>query len=145
MNRDAINVLLADDDIDDCMLFQDALAELSIDTAFSTVNDGEQLMRRLADKGLPDLIFLDLNMPRKNGFECLTELMANEDTRNVPVVIFSTSFNPDVVKLLHSNGAHYYIRKPEAFESLKRVIEKVLRSVNELEKKVLFSEFVIHP
>lgn len=144
MNTEAIKVLLADDDVDDCMLFQDALDELSIHTAFSTVNDGEQLMKRLAETDLPDLIFLDLNMPRKNGFECLNELMANENTRDVPVVIFSTSFNPDIVKLLHSNGAHNYIRKPEAFESLKRVIEKVLRSVGKMEKGVL-SQFVIHP
>lgn len=140
-----IHVLLADDDVDDCLLFRDALKELSFSTALSTVGNGEQLMRTLASSDtLPDLLFLDLNMPRKNGLECLIELMAEERTRNLPVIIISTSFNFDVVNLLHSKGARYYIRKPEEFESLKSVIEKGLNSFAQGDS-IALSQFVLQP
>jgi CheY-like chemotaxis protein len=144
--HDPIRILLADDDIDDCMLFGDALADLDIEAALSTLNDGEQLIRRLFDEGnLPDILFLDLNMPRKNGFDCLSEIKANESTRSLPVVIISTSFNPDIVKLLHARGARHYVRKPEDFESLKSVINKALVFVTSTNQQANFNQFVIHP
>lgn len=144
MKHTAITVLLADDDIDDCVLFEDALTEISISTVLSTVNDGEQLMRKLFEDGvLPDVLFLDLNMPRKNGYDCLIDLMANEKTRSLAVIIISTSFNPDIVKLLHSKGARYYIRKPDEFESLKSVIRKGIQLANK-RQHVSFSEFVLN-
>ena len=140
-----LHVLLADDDVDDCLLFRDALKELAAPIALHTVNNGEQLMKTMAaNDRLPDLLFLDLNMPRKNGLECLTELMANERTRKVPVIIISTSFNFDVVNLLHEKGARYYIRKPEEFENLKSVIQKGLHAATHTEN-VALSQFVLHP
>ena len=69
-------ILLADDDTDDCIFFKEALDELLLPTKLMTVHDGEQLMHLLANESteLPDVLFLDLNMPRKNGFECLEEI-----------------------------------------------------------------------
>jgi CheY-like chemotaxis protein len=140
-----IHILLADDDIDDCLLFQDALNELPLSTELTTVNNGEQLMRALAAKDrLPDLLFLDLNMPRKNGLECLLELQADERFRKVPVIIFTTSFNLEVINLLHSKGARYYVRKPEEFGNLKAVILKGLQSIKKTET-VGLNQFVLNP
>jgi CheY-like chemotaxis protein len=120
-----IHLLLADDDMDDCLFFQEALEELSIATNLTTVNDGVQLMEFLnAAAALPDALFLDLNMPRKSGFECLTELKDSKSFKEIPVVIFSTSLDPEVVNMLYNNGAHYYIRKPGDFNILKKVIEE---------------------
>lgn len=145
MKRSTIHVLLADDDLDDCVLFQDALNDLRIAASLSVVHNGEQLMEKiLGDKEVPDVLFLDLNMPRKNGLECLTELMAREQTKRVPVLIFSTSFNPDTIKLLHAKGARYYIRKPDEFESLKWVIDKGIRLAQN-NGGVTLSEFVLKP
>ena len=74
-----IQLLLADDDNDDCMLFQEALSELHYNINLSIVNDGEELMNFLKEhRNFSGILFLDLNMPRKNGIECLTEIKLNE-------------------------------------------------------------------
>jgi CheY-like chemotaxis protein len=134
METDRIRILLADDDKDDCFLFREALSELSFKTSLETVNDGEQLMSYLnAHTGnLPDVLFLDLNMPRKNGFECLSDIKHNEKLSPLPVVMFSTSYprdmhyENDIMKLLYKIGAWDYIRKPENFNQLKEVISGIL-------------------
>ena len=124
MNLKHLNVLLADDDMDDCIFFKEALTELIISTDLTTIHDGEQLMQLLTNKAkeLPQILFLDLNMPRKNGFECLSEIRQNKKLKDLPVVIFSTSFEQEVVNLLYKNGAHYFIRKPSVFLQFKEII-----------------------
>lgn len=118
------NILLADDDKDDQLLFREALEELSIPTHLTTAQNGEQLMQMLTDgkQPLPDVLFLDLNMPRKNGFTCLSEIKRTEKLKLLPVIIFTTSFEPEIVNLLYKRGAQYYIRKPNDFEQLKQLI-----------------------
>src|SRR5215204_5152622 len=103
-------IWLADDDEDDRFLFQEALNEITLSTHLTSVCDGEQLMDALTTNALPDMLFLDLNMPRKDGFQCLTEIRNDEKLRTLPVVVFSTSFQPDAVDKLYKSGAHYYIR-----------------------------------
>ncbi len=124
MKINQLNVLLADDDIDDCLFFEQAITELAASTSFTAVHDGEQLMQLLTNETyqLPHILFLDLNMPRKNGFECLDEIKQHEKLKNLPVVIFSTSFEQDVVNLLYDNGANYFIRKPSEFALFKKII-----------------------
>ncbi|MGV9002920.1 response regulator [Flavobacterium sp.] len=121
-----IKLLLADDDLDDCLFFEEALEELSVPTKLTTVNDGVQLMDFLnsSTDSLPDVIFLDLNMPRKSGTECLVELKQNNLLKDIPVVIISTSLDPEVLATLYKNGAHYYVRKPGDFNVLTKVIEE---------------------
>jgi CheY-like chemotaxis protein len=121
-------LLLADDDKDDCLFFKDALEELPVTANLTTVHDGEQLMQLLTERtgDLPQVLFLDLNMPRKNGFECLSEIKENEKLKQIAVIIFSTSFEQDVVNLLYKKGAQYYIRKPAEFSQLKKVIHQAL-------------------
>jgi len=123
-----LNILLADDDTDDCIFFKEALGELLISTDLTAVHDGEQLMQ-LVKNGigeLPHVLFLDLNMPRKNGFECLSEIKLSEKLNKLPVIIFSTSFEQDVVNKLYKSGAQYFIRKPSEFTEFKKIIQKSL-------------------
>ena len=88
----SVNILLADDDSDDCLFFKDVLDELNLPTLLTTVHNGEQLMEvLLKSTELPDILFLDLNMPRKNGFECLSAIKQTKKLNQVPVIIFSTS------------------------------------------------------
>ena len=85
MEKTAIRILLADDDESDRLLFKDAFKELKIKTIVHTVNNGTQLMDHLAknDIALPHLIFLDLNMPHKNGLECLKEIRSNKKFKEI--------------------------------------------------------------
>jgi CheY-like chemotaxis protein len=131
-----MNILLADDDLDDCIFFKEALSELIISTNLTTMHDGEELMKLLTNETieLPHILFLDLNMPRKNGFECLSEIKQNEKLKDLPVVIFSTSFEKEVVNLLYKKGADYFIRKPSVFLQFKEIIMHALLLV--LDKNV---------
>jgi len=122
MIKQNYNLLLADDDEDDCAFFEEALAELSLPVVFEAVNDGVQLMDFLKKGNLPDILFLDLNMPRKNGYECLTEIKQIAEFKNLPIIIFSTSLDTEIVNLVYEKGVAYYIRKPGEFAQLKKVI-----------------------
>jgi len=128
MNPEPIRILLADDDKDDCLFFEEALQELPLSTHLTTVHDGEQLMQLLTKKieQLPHALFLDLNIPRKNGLECLSEIKLNKKLDRLFVIIFTTSFEQGIVNLLYQNGAQYYIRKPAEFSQLKKVIHQAL-------------------
>ncbi|MCW3117317.1 MAG: rcp1 2, partial [Chitinophagaceae bacterium] len=123
-----INILLADDDSDDCSFFKEVLAEFTLSTQLTAVHDGEQLMRRLIDETneLPHVLFLDLNMPRKNGFECLAEIKQSQRLKHVPVVIFTTSFEQGVVNQLYQNGVQYFVRKPPEFSQFRKIIQHAI-------------------
>jgi CheY-like chemotaxis protein len=125
MNLKQLYILHADDDSDDCLFFKEALEELSLPTSHKSVNDGDELMQYLANEtnDLPDVLFLDINMPRKDGSECLEEIKFNERLKQLTVVIFSTGADPEVVKKLYKNGAHYYIKKPSDFSKFKKIIQ----------------------
>ena len=131
MNLKQLNILLADDDTDDCVFFKNALKDLVIPTSLIAVHDGEQLMHLLINETLelPHILFLDLNMPRKNGFECLTEIKLNKKLKQLPVIVFSTSFEQEMVNMLYKNGAQYFIRKPSEFLQFKKIIQQALTLV----------------
>jgi CheY-like chemotaxis protein len=123
------NVFLADDDADDRMFFADALKKVTIPTHLTLANDGLELMSNLEtviEPPPPDVIFLDLNMPRKNGFQCLEEIRNTKKLKNIPIVIFSTTANDDAVNKTYQHGANHYICKPHSFEILVKAIETVL-------------------
>ena len=148
MNVIKYNLLLADDDSDDCLFFKEALEELPVDASLSTVNDGVQLMDFLSSNSgdLPDALFLDLNMPRKSGLECLTEIKVTEKLKHLPIIIFSTSLDLDVVDSLYEKGANYYIRKPGDFSALKKVIfEAITLTNNANSKHPNREEFILLP
>jgi DNA-binding response OmpR family regulator len=138
-----LRILLADDDRDDRFLFQEALKELPMNADLRTVHDGEELMSYLNENthSLPDVLFLDLNMPKKNGFECLSEIKTTDGLSSLPVIMFSTSFPRDVnyeqdmIKMLYKIGASDYIRKPANFDELKEVILNSLIKVEESSKQ----------
>ena len=128
MIHDKQSVFLADDDMDDCLLFEDALSEVSVSAKLTTAKDGIELMHLLEQKTPPppDVIFLDLNMPRRNGFECLNLIKQSQDYKKIPVTIFSTSCEPTFIDKVYKLGANYYICKPASFVKLKEAIFLVL-------------------
>jgi len=121
------NILLADDDDDDRLLFGDVLREFSKDSNLTFAHNGEHLMTLLRSEELPDVLFLDLNMPLKNGIECLEEIRGDAKLRNLPVVIFSTSTHPGTINQMYDIGAHLYVRKPNDFNALRKAISEVLK------------------
>ncbi len=128
MNTKELNILLADDDSDDCNFFKQALKEISPLSHLTTVSDGVQLMEYLTENSdqLPDILFLDINMPRKGGLDCVSEMKQNIKLKGIPVVMFSTSNSWDTINMLFKSGVHVYIHKPSDFAQLKQVISHAL-------------------
>lgn len=123
------NIFLAEDDADDRMFFEDALKEVAMPTQLTLSNNGVELMNNLDILTVhppPDVIFLDLNMPLKNGFDCLKEIRETPKLKQIPVVIFSTTKNEDAVEKTYRQGANYYICKPHSFPLLVKAIETIL-------------------
>lgn len=128
MRPTPIHIMLADDDEDDRLFFKEAFEEVKIKYKISTFNDGEQLMDYLYEAGnpLPDIIFLDLNMPRKSGIECLKEIRSNDRLKKISVAIYSTSSSEQDIEDTFVSGANVYIKKPNDFNMLKKILSDVV-------------------
>ena len=126
MSHVSRSIFLADDDVDDCEIFREALEEVNPNVELVICNDGKELMARLETSDLPMMILLDINMPRKGGIECLKEIKRNDKLRVVPVVMISTSGDPQVIASTRKLHADHYIQKPENFRKLKILIGKLL-------------------
>jgi CheY-like chemotaxis protein len=121
------HILVADDDEDDRMLFEEVIKDLPYLIHLTTAKDGDETIKILLQlTELPDVLFLDLNMPIKNGLDCLTEIKKTKKIKSIPVIIFSTSSYPGAVNEAYEAGAHLYIRKPNDFLKFKRSIQYVL-------------------
>lgn len=120
-------ILMADDDEDDRLLTQEALAENQVDNALYFVEDGEELMDYLHQRGhyskpgiapRPSLILLDLNMPRKDGREALAEIKTDPELRKIPVVVLTTSNAEADILTTYNLGVNSFITKPTDFQSM---------------------------
>jgi CheY-like chemotaxis protein len=125
--KEFTNIILVDDDLDDCDLFVEAVSFVHPLAEIVSKKDGEELMHYLATSSrMPDVIFLDLNMPRKNGRECLKELRGNKKFQTTPIIIFTTSLNPVDIQETFNQGASFFMRKPNSFEELKETLHNLL-------------------
>lgn len=129
--RENIRILLTDDDEDDREFFGQAIADLDLNYPVEFCKNGVELLDRLYDKStdIPDIIFLDLNMPKLSGIETLKKIREDERFKNIPVIaIYSTSATIDGIKGTLGLGANVYIVKPISFSDLKKIIAKVIET-----------------
>ncbi|WP_299667256.1 response regulator [uncultured Polaribacter sp.] len=131
MQPNYIHIILADDDEDDRLFFTDVFEELKINTKVNTFNDGEDLMNYLnkVETIMPNVLFLDLNMPKKSGIECLTEIKGIHKMSEIAIAIYSTSASEEDIEQTFVLGANIYIKKPDSFEKLKKALSEVV-SIN---------------
>lgn len=129
MSLKVMKIALADDDSDDRMFFEEAIDAIKIATELSLFVDGKQLMDHLLQTKtiLPEIVFLDLNMPIKNGMQCLKEIRRDKRLQNLCVAIYSTSSSEKDIEETFVQGANIYINKPNSYGGLKKAIEKVLQ------------------
>jgi CheY-like chemotaxis protein len=129
-----LRILLADDDKEDIQLVKDYLVDNNVPADVNEVANGQQLLETLrssgskhSDQPVPHLIIMDINMPRKNGFETLRELKADNHLKHIPVVIFTTSTAPEDVKRAYELGANCFISKPLTSHEWRNTIGKLGR------------------
>lgn len=127
-----VNILIAEDDPDDRELAEEALALTPYGSHLSFVKDGQELLDYLEQKGqyagqnlsLPDLILLDLNMPRVDGRTALRRIRESEHLKHIPIVILTTSKDDREVNHAYMNGANSFITKPSDFEQFVATLAK---------------------
>ena len=124
-------ILMVDDDPDDFFLARDAFMQIGLQADFQLLSDGEELMDYLYRRGkftglentpFPCLILLDLNMPRKNGREALSEIKKDPEFSRIPIVIYTTSMEEDDISRSYELGASSFITKPATFDALVEVM-----------------------
>jgi two-component system response regulator len=131
-NAPPLTILLADDDPDDRLMVREAFEENHLLNPLHTVEDGEELMDYLHRRGKfagiavrPNLILLDLNMPRKNGIEALQEIKSDPSLRTIPVIVLTTSKAEEDILRTYDLGVNSFIVKPVTFDSLVELVKEL--------------------
>ncbi len=127
--------MIIDDDRDDRFFFREALTGMLSSPLCLEAIDGEDGLSQLRKaKQLPDFIFLDVNMPRMDGRECLKELKNDPNLRNIPVIMYSTSFSKESIEEFRAIGSSYYLNKPT---DMNKLPEQILVAINRRVKQEL--------
>ncbi len=126
MAKETKNILLVDDDADDQLLFRNALNQIDSNVNLQTASNGAVALKQIEVPPPPDLIFLDLNMPVMNGYECLKALKGKEPYKNIPVVIFTTTNDHVAIEETRQMGASAFFHKPIEFDNLRERLHRVL-------------------
>jgi len=122
-----LTIFYTDDDEDDLSIFTDAVDSLPKKIKLQTYSGGEKLLNAIYNPPpTPHVVFLDLNMPGKNGFDVLTELKNSKENNDIPVIIFSTSSEPRIIEKCRSLGANLFITKPILMKDIIKSIEHAL-------------------
>ncbi|MBF0319369.1 MAG: response regulator [Nitrospirae bacterium] len=116
------HILHADDDEDDNILISDAFKETGLSANITWIKDGEKLLEYLSERNHPDLILLDLNMPRKDGLEALHEIKSNPAMRPIPIIAMTTSSSKEDIQKCYTLGVNSYVKKPESFDRLLEIV-----------------------
>ncbi len=131
-------VLMADDDEDDCILVKAAFQENGIAHDLRFVGDGQELLNYLNNEGdfidpekypKPDLILLDLNMPRIDGREALVKIKSDQQLKHIPILILTTSREERDIELSKRAGASSFLSKPEVFDDLTDMLEEICMAI----------------
>ncbi len=125
--------MIIDDDEDDRFAFTSALKEMLSSTECMEADSGDKALLQLRESEiLPDFIFLDINMPRMNGYDCLKELKGDKKLQNIPVIMYSTSLTEQSIKEFRTLGASSYLIKPNDLSKLPEAIIKAIKRPLEL-------------
>jgi DNA-binding response OmpR family regulator len=122
---DQKHVLFVEDDDDDFEFFSSAIAEVLSAVVLKRATNGEVLLE-LLHTNRPDIVFLDILLPAKNGCDCLREVRANRNFDNLPIIMYSSLKDVEQIELCYREGSNFYIIKPRSFAELKHVLEKIL-------------------
>jgi CheY-like chemotaxis protein len=138
-----VNILIAEDDKDDFLLLKEAIEDALPKFNIEHSVDGITFLQS-SGKGLePDLIFLDLNMPKKSGFDCLLELRQMERLQSTPVIIYSTSSAVDDIDRCYKNGCTLYLVKPASFKDLVTQVKKIFFRLGLPRQDLRFEEMFV--
>ena len=125
--KEPLKIILAEDDKDDQELFMEALDATNVPSEVKTVENGQELLNALKDpdEPNPDIVFIDINMPVKGGKQALAEIKSDNELKDIPAVMLSTSNHPRDIEETFNKGANLYVQKPSSFSGFILVLKKV--------------------
>lgn len=127
INSEPLQVVLADDDKEDCFIFSDAIADLRIEIDLTIVGNGDKLMA-LLQEFIPDILFLDIHMPCRDGRQCIREIRANPLYDRLPVIIYSGMGEKDIISSFYREGANQFLIKPSTMDELKQALDIIFKN-----------------
>src|SRR5688572_27385974 len=123
MSSESTHVLIAEDDDDDYLIFSSVIEELRRAIRLSRAEDGKILIKFL-DENVPDILFLDILLPHKDGRQCIREIRSNTRFDALPVITYSSLKSVESMEFFYREGANFYVVKPSSFPELKNILEK---------------------
>jgi CheY-like chemotaxis protein len=138
-----LHILFADDDSDETYLFNEALEHSGLDVTLSYANDGNSLLSFLQTNAMPDVVIIDINMPHKDGLEALAEIRTHPGFGTLPLIIYSTTKNSEIIEASYQNGANLFVVKPNNFDGMVQVVKKVCAIDWKANPKLSRDQFVI--
>jgi CheY-like chemotaxis protein len=119
------SIVLAEDNLEHCFFFRKALREVAPSVQLTDVHDGNKLIE-LLQSYLPDLLFLDLNMPCKDGVQCIKEIREDRVYNRLPIVVFTMSSHDNSIQTAYGFGANLYMIKPNEYSKLLQSLNSIL-------------------
>lgn len=148
MGLSIIRLLLIDDDDDDHILFNEAVRCMGrkVDCKYAYSAAEGLKMLEMPEHELPQIIFLDLNMPFTSGNQCLQRIRSQANLNQISVVVYSTSLDERMANILYNNGANYYVCKPNDFTDIKKVLGQIIDFIEQGKPKSdSFHNFILNP
>lgn len=143
--EEQLNVLVAEDDLDDFEILSDAISDLPLKIVLSRAENGDVLMRLIHEK-IPDLLFLDIILPCRNGRDCIREIRSDKKFDALPIIIYTSLKDIDTIEFCYRWGTNFFVHKPHSFTDITEIVRKIF-SINW--KKIRYyptrNEYVINP
>ena len=125
VNQGLTHVLLAEDDDDDYLVFSLAIDELSSVKVVLTRAENGDILMRLLDEKHPDLLFLDMLMPCRDGRQCIREIRSNKQFDALPIIVYSSLSDLETIEFCYREGTNLYAKKPSSVKDLKDILERI--------------------
>ncbi|HEX8462876.1 MAG TPA: response regulator [Segetibacter sp.] len=138
-----VNIHIAEDDRDDFLLLNESIEAVLPKFNISHSRNGQEFLEKIYEEAPPDLIFLDLNMPKKNGIDCLIEFKKKKKFKSTPVIIYSTSANWEDIDACYRNGCTLYMVKPTSYNDLLNQVRKIFFRLGLPKKDLLDREMFV--
>jgi len=132
-----LNILIADDDQDDASMLQESLTEVLSTCSVTNASDGIECLRLIKNGFQPDVVFMDLNMPLKNGLECLRDIQNKHVEVSTPIIVYSTSQNLKDINAASLLGASFYMVKPTSYNALTQLLRQIFHLLQQPEGQPL--------
>jgi response regulator RpfG family c-di-GMP phosphodiesterase len=143
--EEELNVLMAEDDIDDFEILADAISKVPVKIVLSRAENGDVLMKLIHEK-IPDLLFLDIILPQRDGRDCIREIRSDKKFDSLPIIVYTSLKDLDTIEFCYRWGTNLFVHKPQSYSDIAHIVRKIF-AINwkKLQYYPSRNEFVLNP